>query len=85
MNCEICKIIATHGLDRSVHDLWFCADEDNGTRNSAAEQPGDVSIQLVAGGSQTADSPFASLWHRFEEFFSDEGHALFHRRRHAAA
>lgn len=26
MNCEICKIIESHGLDRSVHDWWHCAD-----------------------------------------------------------
>ena len=26
MECEICKIIETHGLDRSVHDWWHCAD-----------------------------------------------------------
>ena len=28
MECEICKIIETHGLDRSVHDWWHCADAE---------------------------------------------------------
>ena len=26
MKCEICKIIAAHGLEPSAHDLWFCVD-----------------------------------------------------------
>ena len=33
MNCEICKIIESHGLDRSVHDWWHCSDAENASRS----------------------------------------------------
>ena len=33
VNCEICKAIATLGLESSAHDLWACADEERTGHN----------------------------------------------------
>jgi len=39
MNCEICRTIERLGLEKSAHDLWYCADKQPAKATLRRERP----------------------------------------------